>query len=810
MSTNFDQWSDDPRLTAFALGELEPGEAEEIARAVEADPELRRLVEDIRGSAALLEQAFEQEQAPALEEPQRARIVASARGPGRPSRRWLSVTIVGVGVAAAALVVVVPASVRRQPEVTAQAGATQQLKAAERPPQKALLSSRPPVAEPMVNADPTTGDVPVAAGETSEPVSAETYAPIQARGFAETSVQPRTTFSIDVDTASYSNVRRYLQGGQLPPANAVRIEEMINYFDYDLAPPQDGKPIAIHVDVTDAPWNSGHLMARVALKGKVVARGERPAAHLVFLIDVSGSMSAATRLPLVKESLKLLLEQLEPRDTIAIVTYAGGVGMALARTPVRDKPHIRQAIDRLVAGGATNGSGGIQVAYRVARDGFDPAAINRVILATDGDFNVGISDRRELERLIAAEASSGVFLTVLGFGMGNLNDATLETLADKGNGHYAYVDQLAEAKKVLVDEVSSTLVPIAKDVKVQLEFNPARVSAYRLVGYENRQLQNRDFGDDKKDAGDMGAGHAVTMLYELVPARGEGGEERLRYQGAPTDAAGSDELFFVRVRYKDPLASTSELLERPVKGASGHLRGGAEDLRFATAVAAFGLKLVGAPEVQGLRYQTIAEWVDGARRHDPLGRRAELASLIRRASELSDPVEARARTSAPSPQQLVAQIKAVKDPELRARLLALVVEAGPNHEALMRVEAEVREALRAQDGAARPSPRTALLVENDGLPAEAESLLTTIARHAEIEACRALAEEELTGVATVAFDVGGDGRATHVTVSPARFKGTRFEACVKVAIGRMSFKRLNRLPVPIAFPVTLRPKPTVE
>lgn len=827
MSGNMDQWNDDPRLTAFALGELDPAEAEEIARAVEADPALQRLVEEIRGSAALLEQAFEKEEAPRLEETQRARIVeAPARAePSAPAsvvrpRRWRwAVAVAGAGLAASALALVGTATMMPEPQLTTRmamketpefAGPPHPVAASAIPRQEngphyyAQPSGPSPEmdSEPLAgrvrsrrpsSAEPSAGYAPIVAlnSPTQEPSSTEQYAFVQTSGLTETAVEPRTTFSIDVDTASYSNVRRFIEGGRLPPPNAVRVEEMINYFDYDLPPPQDGTPIAIHVDVTDVPWDSKHLLARVALKGKVVSRGERPAAHLVFLIDVSGSMSGPTRLPLVKESLGLLLEQLEPRDTIAIVTYAGGAGLLLAPTPLRDKPKIRQAINALSAGGGTNGSGGIQLAYRVARDGFEKEAINRVILATDGDFNVGISDRGELERLIAAEATSGVFLTVLGYGMDNLNDATLETLADKGNGHYAYVDRLAEAKKVLVDEVSSTLVPIAKDVKVQLEFNPARIKSYRLVGYENRRLENRDFSDDKKDAGDMGAGHAVTMLYELVPAEGE--EEQLRYQRAPTPEAASDELFFVRVRYKEPSADRSALVERAVRAAAGHFRGGAEDLRFATAVAAFGLKLRGAVETQGLRYQTLAEWADGARKHDPLGRRAELVGLIRRAGELAGEQRGeKARSEGElTREQILRQAQAVKDPRERARLLAVLSEAGSNPEALELLRAAVQDALY-REAAGR-----------DQLSDE-DVLRTLRAHRSDVDSCRSTAEPSLEGVVTVSFLVHGDGRVSNVKMSPDRFKGTRLETCLLATVQRWTFGKFSGRPVPVDFPVTLR------
>lgn len=622
MSYDTDQWSDDPRLTAFALGELEPAEADAIAEAVQADPELRRLVEEVQDDAALFEAALHGEPAPLLLPAQRETILGAVTTADVdeplpsvvPRRRgWVAAT---VGMAAA-LSLWWATSESRQPAQQA------------REPQRYAQFLLTPTEQGQKKATGRPAQTDVQPGFRG----VERYAPIESRGMTKTSAAPQTTFSVDVDTASYSNVRRFLQQGALPPADAVRVEELVNYFDYDLPPPDDGRPVAIHVDVTDAPWASGHLVARVALKGEVVQRAARPAAHLVFLLDVSGSMEGPERLPLVKRSLGMLLEQLEPHDTIAIVTYAGGAGVHLRPTPVSEVWKIQEAIAALEAGGSTAGAGGIRVAYQVARETFEPDAINRVILATDGDFNVGISEPAELEQLIADEAKSGVFLTVLGFGMGNLNDITLETLADKGNGHYAYIDRLDEAKKVLVDELSSTIVTIAKDVKVQLEFNPDRVQSYQLVGYENRRLEDRDFADDQKDAGDMGAGHAVTMLYELVPTQGSARSDgRLL---SPQGSSASDELFRVRVRYKEPDADRSALVERVVRDAVGHFQGGAEDLRWATTVAAFALKLRGAAETQGLRYQTLAEWADGARRRDPQGRRAELVDLIRAAAVLS-------------------------------------------------------------------------------------------------------------------------------------------------------------------------------
>jgi Ca-activated chloride channel family protein len=346
---------------------------------------------------------------------------------------------------------------------------------------------------------------------------AESYDQILEKPFVEPRREPLSTFSIDVDTASYSNVRRFLSQGVLPPPGAVRIEEMINYFEYDYPEPDGEHPFAVDVEVAECPWNPEHRLARIGIQGQFLSDDERPQANLVFLIDVSGSMQPPNKLPLLKQALEMLVRELRPDDSVAMVVYAGASGLVLPPTPCRNKSAIFAALSNLQAGGSTNGGAGIQLAYDTAEDNLIDGGVNRVILATDGDFNVGITDRSDLVHLIEEKAAGGVFLTVLGFGMGNLKDATLEKLADKGNGHYAYIDTLAEAEKVLVNELNATLVTIAKDVKIQVEFNPEQVAGYRLIGYENRALAAQDFNDDTKDAGEIGAGHTVTALYEIVP-----------------------------------------------------------------------------------------------------------------------------------------------------------------------------------------------------------------------------------------------------------------------------------------------------
>jgi Ca-activated chloride channel family protein len=398
----------------------------------------------------------------------------------------------------------------------------------------------------------------------------ENYAAIDENPFLAVRGNALSTFSIDVDRASYSNVRRFLRLGQRPPRDAVRIEELVNYFHYDYTEPRGEHPFSVTAEVGPCPWNSNHRLMRVGLQGRHVDTRELPASNLVFLVDVSGSMMPANKLPLVKDALRMLVEQLRPQDRISLVVYAGAAGLVLDATPGDRKAEILAAIDRLEAGGSTAGGAGIRLAYDVARRNFVRGGNNRVILATDGDFNVGASSDAEMFRLIEEKRQEGTYLTVLGFGMGNLKDSRLEGLADRGNGNYAYVDDRAEARKMLVSEFGGTLFTIAKDVKLQVEFNPARVAAYRLIGYENRALRNEEFDDDRRDAGDMGAGHSVTALYELVPVGArmdvEAHTPELRYQRtepAPRGGA-SDELAFVRLRYKLPSSETSRLFSQPV------------------------------------------------------------------------------------------------------------------------------------------------------------------------------------------------------------------------------------------------------
>jgi Ca-activated chloride channel family protein len=449
--------------------------------------------------------------------------------------------------------------------------------------------------------------------------------------------QPVSTFSIDVDTGAYANVRRFLNAGSLPPEDAVRVEEMINYFDYAYVPPATREqPFRVATELSAAPWNPEALLLRVGIKGFDIAADARPAANLVFLIDVSGSMQTPDKLPLLKNAFRLLTDQLTAKDRVSMVVYAGSSGVVLEPTPGDRKQTIREAIDRLEAGGSTNGAAGVTRAYQLAHAGFVKDGINRVVLATDGDFNVGIVNFEQLVDLAERERASGVALTTLGFGTGNYNDQLLERLADAGNGNYAYVDTLAEARKVLVTELSSTLFTIAKDVKIQVEFNPATVREYRLIGYQNRALAREDFNNDKVDAGEIGAGHRITALYEIIPAGGKGRIDGLRYGAASVSQGKSAELAHLRLRYKQPDSDRSQLLEYPIlKNSLVAAERQSTDFRFAASVAAFGQLLRGGKYLADFGYDDVERLANGALAEDKEGYRREFLSLVKLAASLS-------------------------------------------------------------------------------------------------------------------------------------------------------------------------------
>jgi Ca-activated chloride channel homolog len=487
------------------------------------------------------------------------------------------------------------------------------------------------------NSDTATSGTPFMEAQ-AEKGSGERYAEITENPFLETARAPLSTFSIDVDTASYANVRRFLNDGQLPPKDAVRIEELVNYFEYDYPQPVGDVPFSVNTEVAAAPWNTKHKILQIGLQGKKIALDNLPPSNLVFLLDVSGSMNDYNKLPLLKESLRILVNQLKPQDRVAIVVYAGASGLVLPSTSAAEKGEIFAALDNLQAGGSTNGGAGIGLAYTVALNNFIQGGNNRVILATDGDFNVGLSGDDELVNLIENKRRSGVFLSVLGFGSGNLNDSMMEKLADKGNGNYAYIDSRDEARKALGQQVAGTLYTIAKDVKIQVEFNPALVAGYRLIGYENRLLADRDFNDDKKDAGEIGAGHSVTALYEIVPAgqRVENpGVDELKY--SKTEPAGTrfnNELLTVKLRYKKPSENESKLLTVGVLDKNNSIEAASDNLKFASAVAGFGLLLRDSRYKGSADFQTVASLANASRGNDLKNYRSEFIDLVEKARRL--------------------------------------------------------------------------------------------------------------------------------------------------------------------------------
>jgi von willebrand factor, type A len=467
--------------------------------------------------------------------------------------------------------------------------------------------------------------------------SRETYKAIDEGGFKKTTKDPVTTFSADVDRASYSNVRRMLNYGQKPHKDAVRIEELINYFDYDYAPPAEGGKIPLKATTTlsSCPWNPDNYLLRIGLQAKKIDFTKAPPSNIVFLIDTSGSMDEPNKMPLLKASFKLLLDNLRPEDRIAIVVYASQTGIALPSTSAKEKEKISKVIDDLVASGSTAGGAGLQTAYEVAEKNFLPKGNNRIILATDGDFNVGISSRDELQRLVEEKRNNGIYISVLGYGMGNYRDDMAETIANKGNGNYAYIDNFTEAKKVLVNEFGGTLYTVAKDVKLQLEFNPQYVKEYRLVGYENRALANEDFEDDKKDAGEIGAGHTVTALYELIPTKGAT-TDGLRYQKQVKEGF-ANELAFLKIRYKDPVVKDAKSVEEstPIPFTLTDLTQTDDDYRFAAAVAEWGMLLRDSKYKAKSSYKQVIDLAKNAIGKDEEGYRKEFIRLV----ELSEKIK---------------------------------------------------------------------------------------------------------------------------------------------------------------------------
>ena len=493
-----------------------------------------------------------------------------------------------------------------------------------------ITSNEAALMEPSANA---TSKMILSSPPPPQQRNAETYKEIKENSFVAVAQQPVTTFSADVDRAAYANVRRIIGYGQIPPKDAVRIEEMVNYFDYDYPAPEEGSasPLRVSPELAPAPWNPNHLLLRIGLQAKKIDLAKAPPSNIVFLIDVSGSMDEENKLPLLKSSFKMLLGQLRPDDKIAIVTYANGTKVALPSTSVKDKEKIIKVLDNLYASGGTSGGRGIQLAYEQAQKSFIKNGNNRIILATDGDFNIGINNTTDLEKFIEKQRESGIYMSVLGFGIGNYRDDMAETIADKGNGNYAYIDNITEAKKVLVNELSGTLFAVAKDVKLQLEFNPKYVKEYKLIGYENRMLANEDFTNDKKDAGEIGAGHTVTALYELVPSDGKVAQS-LRYQSQELNEKGKgNELGFLKIRYKDPKVKDTKSVEitEPLVFNKKALKETSTDYRFAASVAEFGILLRDNSNKANATYDQVIELAEGAIGNDPEGYRKEFVRLVK-------------------------------------------------------------------------------------------------------------------------------------------------------------------------------------
>ena len=729
----------DPRLTAYALGELESeDERIEIEKAVDGSEELTQIVTQIRQTAALMTEELQKEPSPGLAPKHQERIESELEGPGGFFSLHVGKWAFGGALAAAACLIfaavltpnllqsksdgnTVTQLYRQEIDALSslsslsderlteeadpntdfgnrryqaeQTGApvrnedSEMVAQMEEPAAASKLRKTEPESQPAASAPAagmvggelrefaqvgrSRGDTPAPSergagsyldSSSSRPnreaeapavvadarpldipapeFNTEAYDRIEDNQFLQATQNPLSTFSIDVDTASYAVVRRFLQGGTLPPKDAVRIEEMLNYFSYNYPVPSEEGPFSASVEVAQAPWALEHRLVRIGLKGQELGMEQRPSSNLVFLLDVSGSMQPANKLPLLKDAMRLLVDRLGENDRVAIVVYAGASGLVLPSTSSDQKGEILAALENLRAGGSTNGGSGIRLAYQTAVSNFIAGGVNRVILATDGDFNVGTTNQGDLTRLIEDNAKSGVFLTVLGFGMGNYKDSTLEKLADMGNGNYAYIDTINEARKVLVDEINSTLVTIAKDVKIQIEFNPLQVSAYRLIGYENRLLRKEDFNDDTKDAGEIGAGHTVTALYEIVPA-GKGlqipGVDPLKYQTpmGTTDVAQSGELLTLKLRYKQPDGETSRLLEFPVRDGDKAYSQASQDFKFAAAVASFGMILRQSPYQGNGTLASVLELAQEGKGSDPHGYREEFLELVKQARALT-------------------------------------------------------------------------------------------------------------------------------------------------------------------------------
>ena len=677
---------DDPNLTAYAVGELPEPEQSRITAAVAESPEARQFVRETQQLARLLKAEFRSEFERVESKPLNIMPLPQARSFWSDAR-WMSVAVAAL-LALAAVVAAVVLSGTPQDRLAVAGGKTNnpppsfstlhdsvvQMEVQNEPAAAApsapltTLAQQPPLeivgeetysaAAPVDknNAPTTPSSRAHLLAKTSTPDEHEIrrqfntaeYDYFDENPFLPAATNPLSTFSIDVDTASYANVRRLINSGSLPPRDAVRIEEMVNYFTYDYPQPEGGQPFSVNLDVAGCPWRPQHRLVRIGLKGREIAADQRGASNLVFLLDISGSMQPSERLPLIKQAMRLLVDKLTENDRVAIVVYAGGSGVALPSTPADQKERINTALEELKAGGSTNGAEGISLAYKIAADNFIKGGVNRVILATDGDFNVGVTSQGELVRLAEEKAKNGVFLTVLGVGGDNLKDSTMQKLADKANGNYAFLDSLEEARKVLIQQINGTLVTIAKDVKIQVEFNPARVESYRLLGYEKRLLRKEDFNNDQVDAGEIGAGHTVTALYEIVPVGSTAGPgasvpqvDRLKYQtrepqsaNTPSQVPASPELLSVKLRHKKPDGDESALIERALTDHGAAFANASVDLKFAAAVTEFGMILRDSPHKGNGTLGAVIEWAREGKGTDEAGYRDGFIDLVRKAQAL--------------------------------------------------------------------------------------------------------------------------------------------------------------------------------
>jgi len=685
---------DDPRLTAYALDELSETEKAQIEAAVSASPEAQEYVRELRLLTGNLRAEYAAERDTHMVADRNVVPLAKTRRTMEPVSWLASAAAVAL---CACLVTIAIGTLRRGRVATVQSmtrfagqslnvpeqavtrpvdgiiaeepsAPAPQPKEEEAPTEFALEEAEPPRAPPAAGksaaAAPLANLYAARQRPASHPFSSAPakmtidefkpkdqkgefntarYGHIEENPFLAAPDNPLSTFSIDVDTASYSNIRRFIENGALPPKDAVRVEEMINYFAYDYPQPNEGTPFSVNLDAASCPWQPAHRLVRIGLKGREMPNEKRPASNLVFLLDVSGSMEPVNRLPLVKQAMRLLVEKLGENDRVAIVIYAGASGLALPSTTGDHKEQILNALENLQASGSTNGAEGIELAYQTATDHFIKGGVNRVILATDGDFNVGTTSEGDLVRLIQEKAKAGVFLSVLGVGDDNLNDSTMQKLADKGNGNYAYLDSVEEAKKVLVRQINGTLVTIAKDVKIQVEFNPGQVASYRLIGYEKRLLRKEDFNNDKIDAGEIGAGHTVTALYEVVPAGAEPNPatsippvDPLKYQpnATPLGKSASPELLTVKLRYKEPEGDTSKLIERLLVDSGAQFASATPDFKFAAAVAEFGMILRESEFKGNGTLAAVTAWAQEGKGADKDGYRAGFLELVQKAQEL--------------------------------------------------------------------------------------------------------------------------------------------------------------------------------